>query len=244
MSETAKNGTPKPAPAAFQFGVRYSLGGKRTLETAANLDEAVAILKATNVRLYASQNGVELPGAGERTSARVKLLDAVAGYKAETKGYGLFSFDSSPWGREFTANWAHGDGQSKRDYLLLFHARILMTFFREWFNAAPILEATGEQGSGKTLTFEKIGWLFYGPKYESSNLPKDKRSFIAAVTNSALCVFDEAEGFNFEKHEIMGLTNKIPFGGYEEIAVLCMNNVIRKLKLRSHVAFIGRDLLF
>lgn len=164
--------------------------------------------------------------------------------RKHTKGYGLFSFDSSAWGRQFTANWAHGDGLSKRDYLLLFHARILMTFFRDWFNAAPILEATGEQLSGKTLTFEKIGWLLYGPKYESSNLPKDKRSFTAAVTNSALCIFDEAEGFNFEKHEIMGLINKIPFGGYEEMAVLYMNNVIRKLKLRSHVAFIGRDLLF
>jgi hypothetical protein len=169
------------------------------------------------------------------------LLDRA---RRETKGYGLFSFDSSAWGRQFTANWAHGDGLSKRDYLLLFHARILMTFFREWFNAAPILEATGEQGSGKTLTFEKIGWLLYGPQYASSNLPKDKRSFTAAVTNSALCIFDEAEGFDFEKHELMGLINKIPFGGYEEIAVLYLNNVIRKLKLRSHVAFIGRDLLF
>jgi len=162
----------------------------------------------------------------------------------ETRGYGLFSFDSSPWGRQFSANWAYGDGLSQRDYLILFHARILITFFRELFDAAPILEASGEQGSGKTIAFEKVGWLLYGPKYESSNLPKDKRSFVAAVTNSALCIFDEAEGFNFEKHELMGLINKIPFGGYEEMAVLYMNNVVRKVKLRSHVAFIGRDLLF
>jgi hypothetical protein len=133
----------------------------------------------------------------------------------ETRGYGLFSFDSSPWGRQFSANWAYGDGLSQRDYLILFHARILITFFRELFDAAPILEASGEQGSGKTIAFEKVGWLLYGPKYESSNLPKDKRSFVAAVTNSALCIFDEAEGFNFEKHELMGLINKIPFGGYD-----------------------------
>jgi len=85
VCETAKNGTPKPDPAAFQFGVRYSLDGKRKLETAATLDEAVAILKTTNVRLYASRNGVDLPDAGKPTSARVKFLDAVTEYKAETK---------------------------------------------------------------------------------------------------------------------------------------------------------------
>ncbi len=98
--------------------------------------------------------------------------------RKQTKGYGLFSFDSSAWGRQFTANWAHGDGLTKRDYMLLFHARILMTFFREWFNAAPILEATGEQLSGKTLTFEKIGWLLYGS--EVSNRPTFPRTSAAS----------------------------------------------------------------
>jgi hypothetical protein len=35
ICETAKNGSPKPRPEALQFGVCYSLNGKRKLDTAA-----------------------------------------------------------------------------------------------------------------------------------------------------------------------------------------------------------------
>ncbi len=63
LCDIAKNGSPKPRPDAFQFGVRYSLNGKRKLDTAATLDEALAILKDRSVRLFANQNGVALPEA-------------------------------------------------------------------------------------------------------------------------------------------------------------------------------------
>ena len=61
LVEFHKNGSPKPHADAFQFGVRYSLKGKRKLDPAATLDEALVILKDRNVRLYAQQNGVALP---------------------------------------------------------------------------------------------------------------------------------------------------------------------------------------
>jgi hypothetical protein len=32
LCDTAKNGSPKPRPDAFQFGVRYPLNGKRRLD--------------------------------------------------------------------------------------------------------------------------------------------------------------------------------------------------------------------
>jgi hypothetical protein len=53
LVEFHKNGSPKPHADAFQFGVRYSLNGKRKLDPAATLDEAPVILKDHNVRLYA-----------------------------------------------------------------------------------------------------------------------------------------------------------------------------------------------
>jgi hypothetical protein len=81
LCDTAKNGSPKPHADAFQFGVRYSLNGKRQLDTAATLDEALAILKDRNVRLYANQNGVALPGAhGEASAPRLTIAEAAEQY--------------------------------------------------------------------------------------------------------------------------------------------------------------------
>jgi integrase/recombinase XerD len=78
----AKNGSPKPHPDAFQFGIRYTIDGKRKLDPAAALDEAVTMLKAANVRLYANQNGVEMPGrpGSESPASRTTIADAVTTY--------------------------------------------------------------------------------------------------------------------------------------------------------------------
>jgi hypothetical protein len=71
LVEFHKNGSPKTHSDAFQFGVRYSLDGKRKLDTAATLDEALVILKDRNVRLNAQQSGVALPeAAGKRQGRR------------------------------------------------------------------------------------------------------------------------------------------------------------------------------
>lgn len=50
LVEFQKNGSPKPHTDAFPFGVRNSLKGKRKLDPAATLDEALVILKDRNVR--------------------------------------------------------------------------------------------------------------------------------------------------------------------------------------------------
>jgi integrase len=79
--DIGKNGRPKPRSDAFQFGVRYSLNGKRRLDTAATVDEALALLKDRNVRLYAKRNGVMLPDAHREGSApRLTLAEAVEQY--------------------------------------------------------------------------------------------------------------------------------------------------------------------
>jgi len=61
LCDIAKNGSPSLRPDAFQLGVRYTLNGKRRLDPAVKLDEALAILKERNVRLYAHQNGLHRP---------------------------------------------------------------------------------------------------------------------------------------------------------------------------------------
>jgi hypothetical protein len=60
----------------FQFGVRYTQNGKRRLDTAATLDEALAIMK-----VYAKQSGVALPGTNEQKSTpRLTMAKAVEQY--------------------------------------------------------------------------------------------------------------------------------------------------------------------
>ena len=88
LVEFHKNGSPKPHTDAFQFGVRYSLNGKRKLDPAATLDEALVILKDRNVRLYAQQNGVALPeAAGKRSDSRTVIADAITEYLTTGKAY-------------------------------------------------------------------------------------------------------------------------------------------------------------
>ncbi len=88
LCDIAKNGSPKPRPDAFQFGVRYSLNGRRRLDTAATLDEALAILKDRSVRLFANQNGVVLPEAtAKRSESKTKIADAITEYLTTGKAY-------------------------------------------------------------------------------------------------------------------------------------------------------------
>jgi|GEM_PF-1807033 hypothetical protein len=86
--ETAKNGNPKARPEAFQSGVRFTRGGKRRLDTAATLDEAVAILRGRSVRLFANQNGVVLPDATvKRSESKTKIADSITEYLTTGKAY-------------------------------------------------------------------------------------------------------------------------------------------------------------
>jgi integrase/recombinase XerD len=88
LVEFHKNGSPKPHADAFQFGVRYSVEGKRKLDPAATLDEALVILKNRNVRLYAQQNGVALPeAAGKRSDSGTLIADAITEYLTTGKAY-------------------------------------------------------------------------------------------------------------------------------------------------------------
>jgi integrase len=93
IREFHKNGKPKPHPEAFQFGVRYSLNGRRRLDSAATIDLAIAILKDRQVRILAVRNGLTLPEAlAPHLTPRTKIADARTEYlttgKAYTKNWG------------------------------------------------------------------------------------------------------------------------------------------------------------
>lgn len=66
-------------------------------------------------------------------------------------------------------------------------------FFENIMPTKPILAFIGEKGSGKTTILRKIGMLLYGEKFNVTPLTNDPKDFDAAVTNSALVVFDNAD---------------------------------------------------
>ncbi len=74
------NGKAKARPDATSFGVRYTADGQRSFETTKTLDEAVTILKARNVKLYASHNGTVIPEAASKANCtRTTIASAVSG---------------------------------------------------------------------------------------------------------------------------------------------------------------------
>jgi integrase/recombinase XerD len=107
VREFYKNGYPKPDPRAFQFGVRYSLSGKRRLDPAATLDLAIALLKDRQVRILAALNGVTLPNdPAPACGSRIKIAEAKAEYLTTGKAY--------------TKRWSKVTLRCYRDSLALF----------------------------------------------------------------------------------------------------------------------------
>jgi integrase len=57
-----KNGQPKIDPNAYQFGVRYSVKGKRSFDTFPTLDGAMTRFKQAGVMIHAAEVGLVMPG--------------------------------------------------------------------------------------------------------------------------------------------------------------------------------------
>ena len=89
VCRVAKNGSPRPHPDAFQFGVRYTLDGDRKLEPFTTLNEAVANWKSRNVQFYAAHNGVAMRQATPTGSEpRTTIESAVVTYFANLVAQG------------------------------------------------------------------------------------------------------------------------------------------------------------
>jgi hypothetical protein len=130
-------------------------------------------------------------------------------------------------------------------YQQLVILRYLSLFFGNALDLRPIMMAIGPQNSGKSTLWEKIMWLFYGVKHESSGLPANLRSFISAVTNHAIQIFDNIDraDFNNAKSEQVQYIDpmcKCSTGGRLSIAELYKNNVDKDYQLRCDIFLTSR----
>jgi hypothetical protein len=136
------------------------------------------------------------------------------------------------------------EGQlSSEQYQQLILLRYLSLFMGESLLLHPMMMSLGEQGSGKSTLWEKIMWVLEGPQYESGALPTKMRDFVASVTNSAIQIFDNIDGVNFNRGEYQSYLDimcKCCTGGKLDIAQLYETNVNRSYSLRCHIFLTAR----
>ena len=103
----------------------------------------------------------------------------------------------------------------------------------------------GVQNSGKSTLWEKIMWLFYGTKFESGGLPTNLRSFISAVTNHQVQLFDNIDSAKFDNERsdypaFVDIMCKCSSGGKIQMAQLYENNVDKSYELRCDLFLTSR----
>jgi hypothetical protein len=106
--------------------------------------------------------------------------------------------------------------------------------------------ATGLQNSGKSTLWEKLLWLMEGTQYESGAMPGNMRSFVAALTNHQVQIFDNIDSVNFDNPKseypaFLDLMCKSSSGGTLGVAELYKTNVDRKYSLRCDLFLTARE---
>jgi len=132
---------------------------------------------------------------------------------------------------------------TSEQYQQLILLRYLSMFMGDSLLLHPMMMSLGEQGSGKSTLWEKIMWLLEGPQYESGALPTKIRDFVSSVTNSAIQIFDNIDGVNFNRGEYQSYLDilcKCCTGGKLDIAQLYETNVNRSYSLRCHIFLTAR----
>jgi hypothetical protein len=164
--------------------------------------------------------------------ARMKEINTLLGGKGMRIG-------DTPLCNYLRANWAER-GLVPAQYEQLFFTRFMSLWLTNSLNLWPIMVAIGEMNDGKSTAFEKIMWILYGLDYESETLPTDKRSFLAAVTNKSMRVFDNVDGVDFEEEGLEDFICKCATGGTAPIAELYKTNVAKEFNLRCNLMFTAR----
>jgi hypothetical protein len=160
------------------------------------------------------------------------------------RGIGAKVIPDSPLCKHLNAKFEEGNLRSEQ-YQQLVLLRWLSLFLGEALKLRPAMLATGEQNSGKSTLWEKFMWLLEGTEYKSGVLPSKERSFVAAVTNNPIQVFDNIDSVNFQNPRsdypgYIDLMCKCCTGAKVPIAQLYETNVEKTYDLRCDLFFTAR----
>jgi DNA primase len=83
-----------------------------------------------------------------------------------------------------------------RDQAVVFHVWLQSLFFGSIQRTKPIQCFIGEKGSGKSYSQKRVGIFLFGDQFNVNTLEAQREDdFIATVTNSAYCAFDNADSY-------------------------------------------------
>lgn len=165
--------------------------------------------------------------------------DEVEKLKELVGGQAMLLRADTPLRQYLRANWDK-QGLTPDEFEQLFFTRYLSLWIANSLKLWPIMAATGEPNNGKSTAFEKLMWLLYDPSYESENLPDNRRSLLAKVTNGGIALFDNVDGANMSELGYIDIFCKCATGGTEPIAVLYKTNVLKNFNLRCNLFFTAR----
>jgi hypothetical protein len=100
-----------------------------------------------------------------------------------------------PLSRLLTTRWATDTILSPEQAHQAFITRFLFTYAASRYSLWPITLFVGDQNSGKSTPMELMLVVFRDdPQAETKSLPPREDGLIAALTNSAICCFDNLDG--------------------------------------------------
>lgn len=148
MTEWFKNGQPKTDPTAYQFGVRFTVNGRRHFDTYCTLDEAMTRFKQAEVVVRAAKVGLAVPG--QDTCKKTLLASAVELYfgnlearKADPKTVKTYRIAVNG----FVAS-------SKKRYVEDINKQDVLDYMR-WLSAQPVPKR--KHGNPERTMFNKVG---------------------------------------------------------------------------------------
>lgn len=131
-----------------------------------------------------------------------------------------------------------GDPDKHDGYRLALRAWYLASFFPELVPTRPLLVAVGEKGSGKSMTFRRIGRAMFGNNYELSGVPDKADGFTAAAAASHIMVIDNLDTYTGWLRDKL---SRLSTGGVDEYRKLYSNNEVGIVRYRCFLAFTSRN---
>lgn len=148
----------------------------------------------------------------------------------------------SPMTRHLTARWSSSGQLTHDQQHWLWLMRMLFLTVGNRYGTWPLTLILGEQNSGKSTAPERMLAAIMGEPTDLQALPEKADSLIASLTNRAMCVYDNIDGF-CDDHGRTNFSNTfclVATGGTLELRKLYTTNSLVSQRVQNHVWFTSR----
>ena len=151
-----------------------------------------------------------------------------------------------PMSKNITARWATSKHLSADQLHWLWLQRIVFMCCSNRYSVWPLILILGEQNSGKSTGPERLLAALLGEATDLKGLPERGDALIASLTNRALAVYDNIDGFVDDRGRA-GFSNTfclVATGGEIDMRKLYSTNELVSIRVQNHVWFTSRTMPF